>query len=387
MYLYVKYAASSCVRCRNCVEICPSYIATGDFKNSPMGRLELVRRSAAVEELYDSFSKCTLCKRCSYFCPLGLDVAEVTRQMRSWLTEMGRPVPYVEKIVSNFIKWGNNVGMSPHVAKITLKTVLKRIEYEKGRRPDVLVYHDGRYLDVLDEVERKPGVNTALLFPSSSDIFEYNEALRGYVYVLNRLGMQVVISLHLPDTANYGYFLSQRHMYTIVDMYLRQIEEIRPRAVVFGECGHGWHIFSRFVAPKHPALHIHQLVYKNLDNLKLKRVEVKKPVVYMDPCNYSRGSTPLIHEPRLILKRVVGDFVELWKNPRESLCCLGGGGLIAPEMLKTAVEFWSRAYGRDFGTAVRPCATCKAQLKRVFRELKIDAEVLGVVELLYRALD
>jgi len=78
--------------------------------------------------------------------------------------------------------------------------------------------------------------------------------------------------------------------------------------------------------------------------------------------------------------------MELWKNPKESLCCLGGGGLIAPEAIELAVKYWEKAY-RDveFGTAVRPCATCKAQLRRVFNALGIRAEVAGVVELLYRA--
>jgi predicted nucleic acid-binding Zn ribbon protein len=41
--------------------------------------------------------------------------------------------------------------------------------------------------------------------------------------------------------------------------------------------------------------------------------------------------------------------------------------------------------GAEFGAAVRPCATCKAQLRRVFHALGVQAEVAGVVDLLYRA--
>jgi hypothetical protein len=39
----------------------------------------------------------------------------------------------------------------------------------------------------------------------------------------------------------------------------------------------------------------------------------------------------------------------------------------------------------EFGAAVKPCATCKAQLRRVFHALGVQAEVAGVVDLLHRA--
>ena len=83
---YAVFAAYACTRCINCIEVCPSYLATGDVLNTPMGRLQLVRKKAAADMLYRSFSLCTLCKRCAYFCPLDLDVTEVTRQIRDALT-------------------------------------------------------------------------------------------------------------------------------------------------------------------------------------------------------------------------------------------------------------------------------------------------------------
>jgi len=36
---YAVFAAYVCTRCRNCIEICPSYIATGELANTPIGRL------------------------------------------------------------------------------------------------------------------------------------------------------------------------------------------------------------------------------------------------------------------------------------------------------------------------------------------------------------
>ena len=270
------------------------------------------------------------------------------------------------------------------------KALAKKLEKEKGSAPRLYLFDGERYLEALSGAEERPRGRVAPLFPSSSDLFEFEEAFRGYVYLLNLLGYDVVLSLRVADTANYGYYLSAEHMRKIADTYLEEIRQVGPYVVVFGECGHGWHVFSRLVAPKspRPAVHIHQVLFRAYDRgeLKIRRIEARRPVVYMDPCNYSRSASPITTEPRVLLKAAVGEYVELWKNPKESFCCLGGGGLIAPDALGLAVKYWEKAY-RDveFGTAVRPCATCKAQLRRVFNALGIPAEVVGVVELLYRA--
>lgn len=50
---YTVFAAYACTRCRNCIEVCPSYLATMDVLNTPMGRLQLVRRRATPDELYN----------------------------------------------------------------------------------------------------------------------------------------------------------------------------------------------------------------------------------------------------------------------------------------------------------------------------------------------
>ncbi|MEZ0318941.1 MAG: (Fe-S)-binding protein [Pyrobaculum sp.] len=388
---YAYYASKSCLQCGNCVEVCPAYLATGELKYSPMGRLAALRQKADADSLLDVFTYCSMCKRCAYFCPLGLDVAEVTRQVRDMLWRMGKSVSYVAKVVDNFEKWGNNIGLTPRVVQQALRAAVKRVEREKGQSPAVYLYNNGVFINVADGKEERPR-RPALLFPSSSDLFEFDEALRGYMYSLWRLGLDVVVSAALADSANYGYYLSTEAMMKIADRYTEVVNKVRTDVAVFGECGHGWHVFTRLVAPRVdlPVYHIHEILAEAYLKgvLRLRRVEVAKPVAYMDPCNYSRGAGP-VKEPRLLLKAVVGDYLD-WGNPKESLCCLGGGGLIAPDKLELAVAYWKKTFGHLLGvfkTAVRPCAVCKAQLKRVFSGLGAEAQVVGVSELVYRALD
>jgi len=73
-----------------------------------------------------------MCKRCAYFCPLGLDVAEATRQIRDVLTAAGKPVPYVAKVVDNFLRHGNNVGMPPKVVAMAAKALAKKNRKGEG---------------------------------------------------------------------------------------------------------------------------------------------------------------------------------------------------------------------------------------------------------------
>jgi len=108
-----------------------------------------------------------MCKRCAYFCPLGLDVAEATRQIRDVLTAAGKPVPYVAKVVDNFLRHGNNVGMPPKVVAMAAKALAKKIEKEKGPAPRLYLFDGKRYLEPLSGAEERPGGRVALLFPSS----------------------------------------------------------------------------------------------------------------------------------------------------------------------------------------------------------------------------
>ncbi|MEM4456847.1 MAG: (Fe-S)-binding protein, partial [Archaeoglobaceae archaeon] len=89
-----------CVRCGACADKCHYYIGTGDPKNMPVARAELIRSiyrryftpagklgkiagardltEDVVKELYYYAYQCSLCRRCSVFCPYGIDTAEVT---------------------------------------------------------------------------------------------------------------------------------------------------------------------------------------------------------------------------------------------------------------------------------------------------------------------
>ena len=117
-----------CVRCGACADKCHFYIGSGDPKNMPVLRAELLRSvyrneySKAgkilgkwigklagereltidvIKEWFIYFHQCTECRRCSVFCPYGIDTAEVTMMGRELLNEVGVNIDWIHTPVSN----------------------------------------------------------------------------------------------------------------------------------------------------------------------------------------------------------------------------------------------------------------------------------------------
>ena len=101
------------MRCGACADKCHFYIGSGDPKNMPVLRAELMRsiyrryfhdrgpRSSdrwlvareltedVIKEWFYYFYQCTECRRCSVFCPYGIDTAEITMIGRELLNLIG----------------------------------------------------------------------------------------------------------------------------------------------------------------------------------------------------------------------------------------------------------------------------------------------------------
>ena len=101
----LKLFMDICVRCGACADKCHFFLGTNDPKNMPVLRAELLRslyrrdytklgkilgkRAGArswdkevVKELFYYAYQCTECRRCSLFCPYGIDTAEITAIVR-----------------------------------------------------------------------------------------------------------------------------------------------------------------------------------------------------------------------------------------------------------------------------------------------------------------
>jgi len=114
----------TCVRCGACADKCHFFLGSGDPKNMPVLRAELLRSvyrkdftamgkifgtmagarpltEDVIKEWFYYFYQCTECRRCSVFCPYGIDTAEITMMGRELIGLLGLYVNWVIEPVAN----------------------------------------------------------------------------------------------------------------------------------------------------------------------------------------------------------------------------------------------------------------------------------------------
>lgn len=83
-----------CIRCGMCLPTCPTYDATHRERNSPRGRIALMRAIAdgaldVTETFADEMSYCLGCLACQTACPAGVNYAELFETARSDIQAAG----------------------------------------------------------------------------------------------------------------------------------------------------------------------------------------------------------------------------------------------------------------------------------------------------------
>ena len=143
-----------------------------------------------------------------------------------------------------------------------------------------------------------------------------------------------------------------------------------------------------------PVVHCIEYAHEAWKAGKLKLIPgaIKERVTYHDPCNVARARW-IIEQPRELLHYICEDYVEMTPNREENICCGGGGGTVSMDELRPyrtglvgkAKAEQIRATGAAY--CVAPCANCKKQLKELMEDQQIECEIVGLHNLLYKAID
>ena len=175
----LKIFMDCCVRCGACADKCHFFLGSGDPKNMPVLRAELLRsvyrkeytlagklmgKMVGARELTEDvlrewfyyFFQCSECRRCSVFCPYGIDTAEITMLVRELLNLVGLNIDWVITPVSNCFSKGNHLGIQPHGIVDSYDMMLDDIEDITGVRLDLTYNRKGAEI---------------LYVPPSGDIF------------------------------------------------------------------------------------------------------------------------------------------------------------------------------------------------------------------------
>jgi len=201
------------------------------------------------------------------------------------------------------------------------------------------------------------------------------------------------------DGINYGLFYSDWILERCLREIMKEATRLRAKHVLIGECGHASRSAKAFIAaygggPKAPRMiNILELTHSlwKEGRLRLDPDVVTERVTYHDPCNVARTGW-IIEQPRELIRAFCKDFVEMEPHGKHNLCCGGGGGMVSVDEVRpyrTGVAGKKKAEQLAATGArylIAPCANCKKQLRELVEDHKLDMEVVGLHDLLYKAM-
>jgi Fe-S oxidoreductase len=421
-----------CVRCGACADKCHFFIGSGDPKNMPVLRAELLRSvyrrnftlagklmaemvgardltEDVLKEWWFYFFQCTECRRCSVFCPYGIDTAEVTIVGRELLNLLGLNIDWIATPVANCFRTGNHLGLQPHTYKDNIDFLLDDIEEYTGVRIEPTFNRKGAeilFITPSGDVFAEPGIYT----------------LMGYLMLFEHIGLDYTWSTFASEGGNFGFFTSNETMKRLNAKMYAEAERLGVKWILGGECGHMWRVIHQYMdtmngpadfleVPVNPLtgtkfnnasatkmVHISEftadLIKHDKLNLDPSRNDHLK-VTFHDSCNPSRGMG-LLEEPRYVIKSVCNNYYDMPENTirEQTYCCGGGAGLNAGEYdiarmqggfpRANAVRHVHEKYGVNYLACI--CAVDRATLPPLMEYWVPEVTNCGVTELVANAL-
>jgi Fe-S oxidoreductase len=424
-----------CVRCGACADKCHFFIGSGDPKNMPVLRAELLRsvyrgeftnagkilgRLAGgrkltydvVKELFYYFFQCTECRRCSLFCPYGIDTAEITIIGRELLNLLGCNIDWIMGPVANCYRTGNHLGIQPHAYHSMLEFFCEEIEEITGILPEPSFNRKGAeilFVTPSGDVFADPGTFTAMGYLM---LFHYLEGL----------GLDLTWSTYASEGGNFGFFTSHEMMKRLNSKMYAEAKRLGVKYIIGGECGHMWRVCNQYMdtmngpadflevpkspitgtvfesAKSHKMVHICEftadLIKHGKLNLDPSRNDQYK-VTFHDSCNTARGMG-FFEEPRYILNNICNDFHEMPINTirEQTFCCGSGSGLNTDEIMDlrmrgalpraNALQYVHDKHEVNLMSCI--CAIDRATLQALVDYWIPEVEISGIHELIGNAL-
>ena len=416
-----------CVKCGACTDKCHYFLGTADPKNMPVARQDLLRSvyrryftfagkyfpwlvgardltEDVLKEWYSYYHQCSECRRCSVFCPYGIDTAEITMAARDILAEVGMGQKYSNEILGKVQTVGNNLGLNPKALRATLEDLEEDIEDETG--VSVRIPLDEKGADIL------------LITPSADFFAEpHIDGLIGYAKVFHQAGVSWTVSSYASEAANFGLFIGNYENMRLVSQRIRKAaKDLGVKRIIFGECGHAWRVAYSFLNtlagpwdfldPNYPVpQHILDFTWKEIQKGALTLDKSKNDhmtLTYHDSCNVARASRigdyagSQFEIPRNVIKAVCNNFVDMDQDTihEATLCCGGGGGLLTDDLMDlrikgakprmTALQQVTQDHGVNKMAAI--CAICKTQFSKVMPKYGYEMDdVMSVHQLVANA--
>jgi Fe-S oxidoreductase/CheY-like chemotaxis protein len=407
----IMLSLAACVHCGMCTDQCHYVLANpGDVTYAPAYKADRIRKlfkahvdwtgkaipwwvgaksvfsDEQLEELKDTvFGKCTNCRRCSFNCPMGVDMATFNRMARGLLVHVGVMPEGVAHVSKDQWEIGNQMGVLKEEYLETLSWMEEELQSEY-KDPNIKIPIDKPDADVMYTINPREAKYDPRTIAEAAAIFHF----AGENWTMTTEGW---------DMTNFGLFNGDDELGAAVSGRVYDTAEaLRAKKLVISECGHGYRS-TRCEGPnwgkRTTKVPMESSIFTMIDYIKSGRIKVDKsknslPVTYHDSCNLAR-SCGVTEEPRELLNLVCSDFREMYPNRAENFCCTGGGGAMsmseyAPRRLQSAKIKAEQLRASGAKIVATSCHNCVDGLFDLIRHYKLDMEVKLLVNLVANAL-
>lgn len=393
-----------CVHCGFCTATCPTFVLTGDERDSPRGRIWMIRDmleagTPAPAATGYHLDRCLTCLSCMTTCPSGVDYAHLVDAGRQYVNET-RPRAYTDWLLRRLL-----VRLVPFPRRMRLALTLSllavpfvrllpsRLRAMVESRPRGLPKHDpvGDEDAVLSPTLPVRG-RVILLQGCAQRVIE-PEINAATIRLLNRLGVEVVVRVAAGCCGGLAHHsgeteVAEAMMKQTIRDWAATARQTDVDAIVINTSGCGTtikdygHYFAADKAMAEDAALVSDLamdISEYLDHLGLEGVDpaiaAGMSVAYHSACSLQHGQK-LREIPKNLLRQAGFSVREITDS---HLCCGSAGiyNILQPELagqLKTRKLASINAAGAELVAAGN--IGCINQLKDA------DAPVLHTVQLL-----
>jgi glycolate oxidase iron-sulfur subunit len=348
-----------CVHCGFCLPSCPTYSVLGDERESPRGRIYLIKDmlesgNAPNTETVSHVDSCLSCLACVSACPSGVDYQHYIDYARSYI-ENHHQRPWFERFLRSLI-----VYIITHLRLFKFALRMARFAKPFSR------FFSSKNFSLINmvpaELKIEKITNTAKVFPAKGLKIKRVALLMGCaqnvlrpsineatIRLLTRMNMEVVVTEGVGCCGALNHHIGKDNIArdlakTNIDAWLTEFDQRGIDNIVVNAAGCGTEIkdyaymfkddpeyndkakkISNLTKDISELLSEHQLPSASLSN--------QPSIIYHDACSLMHGQG-ITREPREHLKAVGFELAEI---PGRHFCCGSAGSynLLQPAMAET----------------------------------------------------
>ena len=356
-----------CLTCGACASGCP---ATGLENMDPRKFLRMCALGMDEEITEHPWVwMCSMCKRCTYVCPMEIDIAGLIFEARKLWPREKRP----KGILGSCDMALRNdscsaMGASEDDFQFVVEDVVEEVREDQPGWED------------LEAPVDKKGAHFFLTQNSREPVTEPDEMIPLWK-ILHMAGADWTYSRTGWGGENYCMFLADDENWEgTVAKSLKSAKDLGCKVYLNTECGHA--TFAVYGGQKkyniETDLDIEPIVKyyaKWIREGKLSpnsdwNKDLKVKFTTQDPCNMIRKSygDELSDDLRFVIKQCVGEenFIDTWPNKSNNYCCGGGGGYLQSGYKEERFQYGMLKHNQIMETGasyvITPCHNCHAQI-------------------------